>query len=157
MPQFSTMHPIIAELCRGIRLTQGLGEHLLYSGCEKGRPYRILMFMLLLNESINMKNNYKLAYHLLKEAYLMTDNVYGQLKNSTYPFVLKDYLTELEAALLNRDPDELHEEEKAFTGVFLQRLRFSGICVMMRNNRPDWNQLDTGKRLCAELRVLQEE
>lgn len=135
MPQFPAMHPIIAELCRGITLTQGLGEHLLYSGCEKGRPYRMLMFVLLLNESANLKNDVKLAYHLLKEAYLMTDNIYGQLKNTTYPFVLADYLTEIEAALPNRNRDELHEEESAIYDSLPARLKvYRGLCDDEKKN-----------------------
>lgn len=111
MPQFPMSSPIISELCRGITLTTGLGTHLLYAGCEKGRPYRMLMFVLLLNETANLKTDYKLAYHLLKEAYIMTDNIYGQLMGCTYQFCLSDYLAELEAALPNRNPDELDAEE----------------------------------------------
>lgn len=111
MPQFPMSSPIIAELCRGITLTEGLGIHLLYGGCEKGRPYRMLMIVLLLNETANLKTDYKLAYRLLKEAYIMTDNIYGQLKGSTYPFCLSDYLTELETALPNRNPNVLEAEE----------------------------------------------
>ncbi len=129
MPQFPTMHSIIAELCRGITLTQGLGEHLLYSGCEKGRPYRMLMFVLLLNETTNLKSDYKLAYHLLKEAYLMTDNIYGQLKHSAYPFVLADYLAELEKALPNRNAVELEEEEKMLFESLPDRVSvYRGMC-----------------------------
>lgn len=135
MPLFPTMHPIIAELCRGITLTQGLGEHLLYSGCEKGRPYRMLMFVLLLNESANLKNDVKLAYHLLKEAYLMTDNIYWQLKNTTYLFVLVDYLTEIEYALPNRNPDELHEEERAIYERLPARVKvYRGMCDDEKKN-----------------------
>lgn len=135
MPQFPTMYPIIAELCRGITLTQGLGENLLYSGCEKGRPYRMLMFVLLLNESANLKNDVKLAYHLLKEAYLMTDNIYGQLKNTTYPFVLVDYLTEIETALPNRNPDELHEEERTVYESLPARVKvYRGLCDDEKKN-----------------------
>lgn len=135
MPLFPTMHSIIAELCRGITLTQGLGEHLLYCGCEKGRPYRMLMFVLLLNESANLKNDVKLAYHLLKEAYLMTDNIYGQLKNTTYPFVLVDYLTEIETALPNRNPDELHEEERAIYESLPARVKvYRGLCDDEKKN-----------------------
>lgn len=111
MPQFPMSSPIIAELCRGITLTEGLGIHLLYGGCEKGRPYRMLMIVLLLNETANLKTDYKLAYRLLKEAYIMTDSIYGQLKGSTYPFCLSDYLTELETALPNRNPNVLEAEE----------------------------------------------
>lgn len=129
MSQFLTTHSIIAELCHGITLTQSLGENLLYCGCEKGRPYRMLMFVLLLNESANLTNDVKLAYHLLKEAYLMTDNIYGQLKNTTYSFVLANYLTKLENALPNRNPDELNEEERTFYDSLPARVKvFRGLC-----------------------------
>ena len=111
MPHFPMNSPVIAELCRGITLTEGLGTRLIYAGCDKGRPYRMLMFVLLMNEAANLKTDYKLAYHLLKEAYLMTDNIYNQLKGSTYQFCLSDYLAKLEAALPNRNPDELEAEE----------------------------------------------
>lgn len=111
MPHFPMNSPVIAELCRGITLTEGLGTRLIYAGCDKGRPYRMLMFVLLMNEAANLKTDYKLAYHLLKETYLMTDNIYNQLKGSTYQFCLSDYLAKLEAALPNRNPDELEAEE----------------------------------------------
>jgi len=129
MPQFPMSSPIIAELCNGISLTQGLGEHLLYAGCEKGRPYRMLMFVLLLNETANLKTDYKLAYHLLKEAYIMTDNIYGQLKGSTYLFSLSDYLTELEAALPYRNPNGLEAEEAELYNSLPQTITvYRGMC-----------------------------
>jgi len=129
MPQFPMSSPIIAELCRGITLTTGLGTNLLYSGCEKGRPYRMLMFVLLLNETANLKTDYKLAYHLLKEAYIMTDNIYGQLKGSTYQFCLSDYLTEVEVALPNRNPDELEAEEvELYNGLPQTITVYRGMC-----------------------------
>lgn len=112
MPQFLKASPIIAELCRGITLNTNNGNWLLTCGCSAGRPYRMLMFVLLLNETENLRIDYQLAYHLLKEAYLLTDNIYGQLKHSLYPFSLPDYLELLENALPNRNPDELENEEK---------------------------------------------
>ena len=129
LPQFPMSSPIIAELCRGNILTEGLGEQLLYGGCEKGRPYRMLMFVLLLNETLNLKTDYKLAYHLLKEAYIMTDNIYGQLKGSTYQFFMSDYLTELEAALPNRNPGELEAEETELYNSLPQTITvYRGMC-----------------------------
>lgn len=129
MPQFPVCSPIIAELCRGITLTEGLGIHLLYGGCEKGRPYRMLMIVLLLNETANLKTDYKLAYRLLKEAYIMTDNIYGQLKGSTYPFCLSDYLTELETALPNRNPNVLEAEEAELYNNLPQKITvYRGMC-----------------------------
>lgn len=129
MPQFPMTGPIIAELCRGITLTSGLGTHLLYGGCNKGRPYRMLMFVLLLNETANLKSDYRLAYHLLKEAYLMTDNIYGQLKDSAYRFSLSDYLTELETALPNRNLNELEAEESELYNRLPQTITvYRGMC-----------------------------
>lgn len=112
MAQFPKTYQIIAELCKDRTLTKEKGELLLY--CTNGRPYRMLMFVLLLKETANLKNDAELGYHLLKEAYLMTDNIYGQLQHTTYSFVLTDYLTELETLLPNRNPNELEAEEKAF-------------------------------------------
>lgn len=111
MPHFNDTQPIIAKLCKGISLTEKLGNILIYGGLSNGRPYRMLMFVLLLNESANLKTDYSLAFRLLKEAYVMTDNIYGQLKNSSYPFILSDYMSEMEKALPNRNIEELHEEE----------------------------------------------
>jgi hypothetical protein len=129
MPQFLMTAPIIAELCRGITLSERLGQLLLYSGFDKGRPYRMLMFVLLLNETANLENEHKLAYRLLKEAYLMTDNIYGQLNNSTYHFALMDYLEELEKALPNRNPDELETEEKVLFESLPERIKvYRGMC-----------------------------
>lgn len=129
IPQFQMNSPIIAELCRGITLSNSLGTHLLYAGCDKGRPYRMLMFVLLLNETANLKTDYKLAYHLLKESYIMTDNIFGQLKNSLYQFSLSDYLTELEAALPNRNLYELEAEEAELYNSLPQRITvYRGMC-----------------------------
>ena len=129
MPQFLMTAPIIAELCRGITLSERLGQLLLYSGFDKGRPYRMLMFVLLLNETANLGSEHKLAYRLLKEAYLMTDNIYGQLNNSTYHFALMDYLEELEKALPNRNPDELETEEKVLFESLPERIKvYRGMC-----------------------------
>lgn len=111
MPHFKDTQPTIAELCKEITLTEKLGNNLIYCGLSSGRSYRMLMFVLLLNESANLKTDYSLAFRLLKEAYVMTDNIYAQLKNCSYPFVLSDYMSELEKALPNRNIDELHEEE----------------------------------------------
>lgn len=128
-PRFMMTSTIIAELCRGLTITSGLGEQLIYAGLEKGRPYRMLMFVLLLNETTNLKSDYKLAYHLLKEAYLMTDNIYGQLKHSIYPFVLADYLAELEKALPDRNAVELEVEEKMLFESLPDRISvFRGMC-----------------------------
>lgn len=112
MPKFLSMHSTIARLCRGLMLTKELGIQLIYSGESNGRPFRMLMFVLLLNETANLRGDAQLAYHLLKEAYIMTDNIYGQLKKTTYDFALEDYLENLGNELPNRNSDELTDEEK---------------------------------------------
>ena len=129
MPKFLLMHSTIARLCKGLRLTKGLGGQLIYSGESNGRPFRMLMFVLLLNETANLRDDSQLAYHLLKEAYITTDNIYGQLKTTTYDFVLEDYLENLENELPNRNSDELTDEEKDIYDGFPQRVTvYRGMC-----------------------------
>ena len=129
MPNFMLTQSIIADLCRGITLTESLGVQLLYSGGPQGRRYRMLLFVLLLNESCNLKRDYNLAYHLFKEAYLMTDDIFHQLKNSAYPFDLTDYLTGLENNLVDRFTDCLNDEEKQVFNSIPNRITlYRGLC-----------------------------
>lgn len=131
MPKFLPMHSTIAILCKGLRLTKGLGIQLIHSGDSNfnGRPFRMLMFVLLLNETANLRDDAQLAYHLLKEAYIMTDNIYGQLKKTTYDFALEDYLENLENELPNRNSDELTDEEKDIYDGFPQKVTvYRGMC-----------------------------
>ena len=87
------------------------------------------MFVLLLNEAANLKSDHKLAYHLLKEAYLLTDNIYNRLKECPYPFNLSDYLTELENNLPNRNPAELESEEVVLYNSLPNRFKvYRGMC-----------------------------
>ena len=129
MPNFLSMHSIIARLCKGLMLTKELGIQLIYSGYSNGRPFRMLMFVLLLNETANLRDDAQLAYYLLKEAYIMTDNIYGQLKKTTYDFALEDYLENLENELPNRNSDELTDEEKYIYDGFPQKVTvYRGMC-----------------------------
>lgn len=129
MPKFLPMHSTIARLCKGLMLTKGLGTQLIHSGESNGRPFRMLMFVLLLNETANLRDDAQLAYHLLKEACIMTDNIYGQLKKTTYDFVLEDYLENLENELPNRNSDELTDEEKDIYDGFPQKVTvYRGMC-----------------------------
>ena len=129
MPKFLPMHSTIARLCKGLMLTKGLGTQLIHSGESNGRPFRMLMFVLLLNETANLRDDAQLAYHLLKEAYIMTDNIYGQLKKTTYDFALEDYLENLENELPNRNSDELTDEEKDIYDGFPQKVTvYRGMC-----------------------------
>lgn len=131
MPNFLSMHSIIARLCKGLMLTKELGIQLIYSGDSNsnGRPFRMLMFVLLLNETANLRDDAQLAYHLLKEAYIMTDNIYDQLKKTTYDFALEDYLENLGNELPNRNSDELTDEEKYIYDGFPQKVTvYRGMC-----------------------------
>lgn len=129
MPKFLSMHSIIARLCRGLMLTKELGIQLIYSGYSNGRPFRMLMFVLLLNETANLRDDAQLAYHLLKEAYIMTDNIYGQLKKTTYDFALEDYIENLGNELPNRNSDELTDEEKYIYDGLPQKVTvYRGMC-----------------------------
>lgn len=129
MPNFLSKHSIIAKLCKGLMLKKELGIQLMYSGCSNGRPFRMLMFVLLLNETANLRDDAQLAYHLLKEAYIMTDNIYGQLKKTTYDFALGDYLENLGNELPKRNSDELTDEEKYFYDGLPQKVTvYRGMC-----------------------------
>ena len=72
----------------------------------------MLMFVIMLNESSNLKTDWVTAYNLLKEAYIMTDNIYAQLQKSPYPFDLSDYLLEMKQHV-NTD-EQMHPEELAY-------------------------------------------
>ena len=136
MPEFLSLHSIIARLCKGLTLTKDLGIQLVYSGYSNGRPFRMLMFVLLLNETANLRDDAQLAYHLLKEAYVMTDNIYGQLKKTTYDFALEDYLENLENELPNRNSDELTDEEKYIYEVLPQKVTvYRGMCDEEKQSR----------------------
>ena len=136
MPEFLSLHSIIARLCKGLTLTKDLGIQLMYSGYSNGRPFRMLMFVLLLNETANLRDDAQLAYHLLKEAYIMTDNIYGQLKKTTYDFALEDYLENLENELPNRNSDELTDEEKyIYEGLPQKVTVYRGMCDEEKQSR----------------------
>ena len=129
MPYFLSMHSIIARLCKGLMLTKELGDQLMSSGFPNNRPFKMLMFVLLLNETANLRDDAQLAYYLLKEAYIMTDNIYGQLKKTTYDFALEDYLENLENELPNRNSDELTDEEKYIYDGFPKKITvYRGMC-----------------------------
>lgn len=110
----------IRSLLKDIYVTEGLGYQILYSDafspCK--RTSRMEMFILLLNESKNLKSDYKIAYRLFREAYIMTDNIHEQVTRSPYGFDLKVYIKELEQNLGNRP--FLDDEETAF----LKSLKF---------------------------------
>ena len=100
----------IATLLKGKIINATLGTQLIYS--DKTRNCRMLMFVIMLNESSNFKTDWVTAYNLLKEAYIMTDNIYAQLQKSPYPFDLSDYLLEMKQHV-NTD-EQMHPEELAY-------------------------------------------
>ena len=64
----------------------------------------------------------------------MTDNIYGQLKKTTYDFALEDYLENLENELPNRNSDELTDEEKYIYDGFPQKVTvYRGMCDEEKN------------------------
>lgn len=96
----------VQKLVKGITIDNNLGQHILYT---QSRDHRMLLFVIMLNESSNLKNDWVTAYHLLKEAYIMTDNIYAQLQKSPYPFDLTDYLLEMKQHV---NTDELMQPEE---------------------------------------------
>ena len=100
----------IATLLKGKIINATLGTQLIYS--DKTRNCRMLMFVIMLNESSNLKTDWVTAYNLLKEAYIMTDNIYAQLQKSPSPFDLSDYLLEMKQHV-NTD-EQMHPEELAY-------------------------------------------
>ena len=100
----------IATLLKGKIINATLGTQLIYS--DKTRNCRMLMFVIMLNESSNLKTDWVTAYNLLKEAYIMTDNIYAQLQKSPYPFDLSDYLLEMKQHV-NTD-EQMHLEVLAY-------------------------------------------
>ena len=100
----------IATLLKGKIINASLGTQLIYS--DTTRNCRMLMFVIMLNESSNLKTDWVTAYNLLKEAYIMTDNIYAQLQKSPYPFDLSDYLLEMKQHV-NTD-EQMHPEELAY-------------------------------------------
>ena len=101
----------IASLVKNCYISTSLGTHLIYSDvfCKNARQYRMLLFVIMLNESSNLKSDWTTAYHLLKEAYIMTDNIHAQLQKSPYPFDLSGYLMEMKK---NIDIEHLMQPEE---------------------------------------------
>lgn len=99
----------VQNMLKGIKIDNNLGQHLLYS---VSRDHRMLLFVIILNESSNLQDDWMTAYYLLKEAYIMTDNIYAQLQKSPYPFALSDYLLEMNQHV--NTAELMHPEELAY-------------------------------------------
>lgn len=114
----------VQKLVKGITIDNNLGQHILYT---QSRDHRMLLFVIMLNESSNLKNDWVTAYHLLKEAYIMTDNIYAQLQKTPYPFDLTDYLLEMKQHV---NTDELMQPEELayFNSLQFPLTVYRGMC-----------------------------
>ena len=101
----------IKDKLRGIVIGKNFGQQLVYADVlsKNCRQRRMLLFDIMLHESANLKMDWKTSYYLLKEAYIMTDNIYAQLQLSPYSFILKDYLKEMQKHV---DVEQLMEQEE---------------------------------------------
>lgn len=114
----------VQKVVKRITIDNNLGQHILYT---QTRDHRMLLFVIMLYESSNLKNDWVTAYHLLKEAYIMTDNIYAQLQKSPYPFDLSDYLLEMKQHV-NTD-EQMHPEELAYlNSLQFPLIAYRGMC-----------------------------
>lgn len=114
----------VQKMVKGITIDNNLGQHLLYS---LSRDHRMLLFVIMLSESSNLKTDWVTSYHLLKEAYIMTDNIYVQLLKSPYPFDLNNYLLEMKQHV--NTEELMHTEELDFlNGLQFPLTVYRGMC-----------------------------
>lgn len=81
-----------------------LGNSVSYEEAEQffystDRRKRFELFIALYEASL--KNNVQEAFRAFREAYCASDNIYIQIKNSKYPFNLKDYISSLQKQNFN--------------------------------------------------------
>lgn len=120
---------IIKNKLRGLTIDINFGQQLIYADvmCRNNRQRRMLLFDIMLHESANLMTNWVMAYHLLREAYIMTDNIYAQLCLSPYSFNLKDFLRLLQQKV---DVEQLMEqEEKDYLNALSFPLKIYRACV----------------------------
>lgn len=121
--------PEIISLLKGTKINKSLGMQLIYSDvcCSTSRNNRMRLFVIMLNESSNLQDDWETAYFLLKEAYIMTDNIYAQLQKLPYPFDLSDYFLEMKQHV---NTDELmHPEELEYlNGLQFPLTAYRGMC-----------------------------
>ena len=87
----------IKSILHGENIDLTFGQQLIYADAlfKNCRQRRMLMFDIMLHESVNLQNDWGISYRLIKEAYIMTDNIYAQVKLSPYSFNLKAFLREM--------------------------------------------------------------
>lgn len=102
---------MIKNELRGLTINLNFGQQLIYADveCSNSRQRRMLLFDIMLHESANLMTDWVTTYYLLKEAYIMTDNIYAQLCLSPYSFNLKDFLRLLQQKV---NVEQLMEQEE---------------------------------------------
>lgn len=102
---------MIKDKLRGLTINLNFGQQLIYADveCSNSRQRRMLLFDIMLHESANLMTEWVTTYYLLKEAYIMTDNIYAQLCLSPYSFNLKDFLRLLQQKV---NVEQLMEQEE---------------------------------------------
>ena len=102
---------MIKNKLRGLTINLNFGQQLIYADveCSNSRQRRMLLFDIMLHESANLMTEWVTTYYLLKEAYIMTDNIYAQLCLSPYSFNLKDFLRLLQQKV---NVEQLMEQEE---------------------------------------------
>ena len=81
----------------------------------------------MLHESSNLHTDWETSYHLIKEAYIMTDNIYAQIKLSPYSFNLKEYLRDLNNMVDVKSLMELEELDYLYSLSFPMKV-YRGMC-----------------------------
>ncbi len=113
----------------GITIDKNLGQQLIYADIlsKSCRQRRMLLFDIMLHESSNLKTDWITSYYLLKEAYIMTDNIYAQLKLSPYSFNLKDYLREMQTHV--NIEQLMNQEEREYLNALAFPMKvYRGMC-----------------------------
>lgn len=101
----------ITNKLHGLNIDLSFGQQLIYADvlCQCPRQRRMLLYDIMLHESVNLQTDWETSYHLVKEAYIMTDNIYAQIKLSPYSFNLKEYLRDMNAKV---NVESLMEQEE---------------------------------------------
>lgn len=109
MYDFTKNKSRITSLVRGLKIDTNLANTILYSGPPMHREHRFELFLILLDECCNLKYDYKLAYDIFREAYMMTDNIYSQIQRSNTLFDIANYITMLRNNINIESAMQLHE------------------------------------------------
>lgn len=98
------------------------------------RDHRMLLFDIMLHETVNLKDDWNTAYSLCRESYIMSDNIFSQLKKSPYNFNLKEYLKEMQSKI---DVFSLmtKEEQDYFDSLNFPLTVYRGMCNAERDSQ----------------------